>query len=48
MKTLRIEQERDRRETSILPIEGMGDYNVIRMDMGMNKGGTSDDRFDAR
>jgi hypothetical protein len=43
MKALRIEQKRDRRETSIFRIEDVGDYDLIRMDTGMNRGGTSDD-----
>jgi hypothetical protein len=43
MKALRIEQKRDRRETSIFRIEDVGDYDPIRMDTGMNRGGTSDD-----
>ena len=43
MKARRIEQERDRRETSIFRIKDMGDYDLIRMDIGMNRGGASDD-----
>jgi hypothetical protein len=35
--------EGDRRETSIFRIEDMGDYDVIRMGIGMRKGGHSDD-----
>ena len=43
MKALRIEPKRDRRETSIFRIEDMGDYDVIRSDIGMVTGGALDD-----
>ena len=43
MKALRIEQKRDRRETSVFRIEDVSDYDLIRMDIGMTTGGTSDD-----
>lgn len=43
MKALRIEQERGRREASISRIKDMGDYELIHMRMGMNRGGHSDD-----
>jgi len=36
-------REGGRRETSIFRIEDMGDYDVMRMGIGMRKGGTPDD-----